>query len=879
MKKLFTILLVLLALILPLSSIDNDSQDSYSLENIKVIVKFRTGVFSPEKFQHTIEEILSDSVQSVFKEFDVEFMEAVFRNRYDDSGRIKAEVLKFSNPYFLEGWRVVTLSKDLANVFITKLKQLDEVEEVFIQEPMRIKAAIAPNDPNYAGGGQWHLDDPIFPDADIRAEQAWDINRGRNDVVIAILDGGVDYNHLDMDPGNRSRVITGIDTGDGDNDPLDNLPDNTPGSFAGHGTSVAGVAGAITDNGSQVAGVMWNCRIMPVKMVRSGGIRIPHILNWDWSTSAFPSDVANAIDYAVNNGANIINLSYSFPDMGWAINEVALRVPLLHQAIDNAYKNNVVITASMGNEFETDNSIRYPAGFREQVMAVGATTRTRERAAFSNTGFHISVSAPGVGIVTTERGGGVRTVSGTSFSAPLTAGVAGLVISQGRDRNFNLTNDDVRHIIELTAQDIGAIGYDNETGHGIVNARNALQLIDEPNMLYQYNSVGGTQTFVQNFSQWILLSDRWGLAAGTYINVDQYKITKHVTFQVPFCSPPTVWMRERESKSLDYGNPNSGRPQANITNITNTGFDLEYVAYFVRYNILSQQINTWIPAAPASTNVAYTTVGVPNLAAVAGPINGPSLICSTGLYTLQNPPQGSSIVWTSSNSNGLSINPSTGAATRVNNFNGSITITANVNSGCGNLSITRNIWVGTPQITNQKIDGGSYFPGMQICPGNHWLSVTPIGGNASVATWTVPQGIPYFVGTNTLDFTFPFNSNSVAINARSSNSCGQGANYAFYLTKKNFGCTGSYSMAIYPNPTSNYLNVEIFSATSTENENLDEKPVIEKATLIDSNGNKVAEGKHADGKVTFNIQGIRKGVYFLHVTIDNTIIKEQVLIQ
>src|SRR5690606_27678405 len=134
-------------------------------------------------------------------------------------------------------------------------------------------------------------------------------------------------------------------------------------SFAGHGTRIAGVIGARTDNGQQVAGVMWNCKIMPVKMVRSGGIKIPHILDWDWSTTAFPSDVADAIDYAINNGAHVINLSYSFPDMGWVLNEVVLRIPLLAQAINNAYQNNAVITASMGNEFGTDNSIRYPAGF------------------------------------------------------------------------------------------------------------------------------------------------------------------------------------------------------------------------------------------------------------------------------------------------------------------------------------------------------------------------------------------------------------------------------------------------------------------------------------------------------------------------------------
>src|SRR5690606_3802555 len=147
-------------------------------------------------------------------------------------------------------------------------------------------------------------------------------------------------------------------------DPMDNLPDNGD-NFAGHGTKIAGVIGARTNNNQQVAGVMWNCSIMPIKMIRSGGIHFLDIVDWDWSESAFPSDVADAIDYAVSHGAHVINLSYSFPDMGWPINEVALRVPLLFDALNNAYKNNVVVTASMGNKFGEDNSVRYPAGFRE----------------------------------------------------------------------------------------------------------------------------------------------------------------------------------------------------------------------------------------------------------------------------------------------------------------------------------------------------------------------------------------------------------------------------------------------------------------------------------------------------------------------------------
>lgn len=716
MKKLFAILfLPLLAVTLSTDKFQlsvNDNQNDFETEKVKLIVKFKEGVFQAENYRHTTEDISSNSIQKAFKDFGITATEAVFKNRYNEDGKRKSEILQLSNHYFLEGWQFIILRKDLADKFISQLKLHCEVEEAFIEEPFKIKPAIVPNDPSYTGGGQWHLNDPIFPNADIRAEQAWDINRGRNDVVIGILDGGVDYNHLDLDPGNRIRVIAGTDTGDGDNDPLDNLPDNDPESFAGHGTSIAGVVGAITNNSSQVAGVMWNCQIMPVKMVRSGGIRIPHIVDWDWSTSAFPSDVADAIDYAVNNGANVINLSYSFPDMGWPVNEVILRVPHIFQAIDNAYKNNVVITASMGNEFETDNRTRYPAGFREQVMAVGATTRSRTKASFSNTGSHISVSAPGVGIVTTERGGGIRSVSGTSFSAPLTAGVAGLVISQGKDRNFNLTNDDVRHIIELTAQDIGAVGYDNETGNGIVNARNALQLIAEPNILYHYNSVGGTSTKTQTFSQWIILSNRWGIAAGTYLNVDQYKVTKHINFTVPFCSTPTVWMRERESKSLNYGNPNSGRPDAFITNVTNTGFDLEYVTYYVRYNVSGQTINKWVPAAPASINVAYTAVGPPNLVATAGPIIGSSIICTSQTYQVSNLPPGSTVTWSSTWNSApyptlVQNSPAANQCTINNSYQypSTTTLTATINGPCGTRVLTKQV---TSDYSN-PVQYGTYY--------------------------------------------------------------------------------------------------------------------------------------------------------------------------
>jgi subtilisin family serine protease len=282
-------------------------------------------------------------------------------------------------------------------------------------------------------------------------------------------------------------VIAGYDSGNDDNDPMDDLPTDAALSFGGHGTHVAGIIGAIANNQAQVSGIMWNCKIMPVKMVGNGSLTFTYPFgstNWDFSTTAFPSDVADAIDYAVNNGAHVINLSYGFDSMGALLNDVILRVPLLYNAILNAYNHNVVVIAAMGNEYLRGNPIQYPAAFRE-VIAVGSMRNSNptSRSSFSSTGNHICVSAPGDNILSTIRGGGTGLKSGTSMAAPVVSGVAGLIISQGLDRNFNLTNDDVRHILERTADDITStgIGFDNETGHGEINALSALSLLNTPN--------------------------------------------------------------------------------------------------------------------------------------------------------------------------------------------------------------------------------------------------------------------------------------------------------------------------------------------------------------------------------------------------------------
>lgn len=558
------------------------------------------------------------------------------------------------------------------------------------------------------------------PGADIDAEAAWDINTGRNDVIIAVCDGGVDYNHPDLDPGDRSRVIAGYDAADNDNDPLDDLIPWAAGSFAGHGTSVAGVIGAITNNNSQVAGVMQNCKIMPVKMVGSGGITITFpfgSIDWDFSTTAFPSDVADAVDYAVNNGAHVINLSYGFADMGWIINEVFLRVPLLYAAINNAYENNVVVVVAMGNEYKKGNPTNYPAAFAHDVIAVGATNQNSlHDDDYSSSGSHINISAPGTGIWTTERFGGIGAHSGTSMAAPIVSGVAGLIISQGLDRNFNLTNDDVRHILEITSDDItgSGIGFDEETGHGKVNARKALELLDEPNIVVKGTSLGGN-TSITNLSEWITIIDRWGLAPGTYYNVDQYEITKHITFETPFCDIPTVWLRDRESVSMSFGSPNDGFPYAEITNITETGFDVRYASYFVRFNSLGQTINKYIPALPNSTKIEYTAVGFGvDITAVTLSSNG--IICSSGsTVTASNCPSGSTVSWTTSSnltvqSGGSTSNPRIKAINSFVSGTGTVQIHFTSN-GCTIDGPELDVWVGKPSMPTTRPSG---YPTIQL---------------------------------------------------------------------------------------------------------------------------------------------------------------------
>jgi hypothetical protein len=149
-----------------------------------------------------------------------------------------------------------------------------------------------------------------------------------------------------------------------------------------------------------------------------------------------------------------------------------------------------------------------------------------------------------------------------------------------------------------------------------------------------------------NLSSWNYIGINWGLAAGIYHNVDRYKVTKRINFEVPFCSPPVVWMRERQSVCLNSDSPNHGYPDAEITNVTETGFDVTYYTYYLRTSQSGATINRWVPATVSNSKVAYTAVGELNQAGTAGPISGPTIVCNSATrFQLNNLPAGVTVSW------------------------------------------------------------------------------------------------------------------------------------------------------------------------------------------------------------------------------------------
>lgn len=408
--------------------------------------------------------------------------------------------------------RVRLKSADAARDLFMKLKRLPEIDFVEFDE-MRTMTLI-PDDPEFSV--QRNLQQNS--DKDLDAPEAWEMETGEAGLIVAVVDSGVDLDHPDLQQNiwqNPKEVsANGVDddgngfiddiygwdfidyynNGGEDNDPnpepdsRDNNNDNGCGTLAGndcvdegviHGTHVAGILGAVGNNGKGIAGIAWNIKLMPVRVLSDEG-------------DGFDSDIVAGIDYAVANGADIINLSLGSAEFSQTMAD----------AIEDAFRAGVLVVAAAGNTSTDLNTTPfYPVcndGTENFVLGVAAIDSSDQQTNFTNYGTNcVDVSAPGSSILSSvylntafgfndEYG----TQSGTSMAAPHVSGIAALL----KSFNANLSVEAIRDTIITSADGIG-LGV--SMGSGRANAFEALGNVDTTvptgEVLIERNAVGTNQ--------------------------------------------------------------------------------------------------------------------------------------------------------------------------------------------------------------------------------------------------------------------------------------------------------------------------------------------------------------------------------------------------
>ncbi|MDD7886921.1 S8 family serine peptidase [Flavivirga sp. 57AJ16] len=436
------------------------SQKSNNLATNELIIKFKPNpkhhfknVLSEQKFNHKSLDFLNEKLK-------VETIKLTGNKKKADT-----YILTFTAQQDLD-----SLIKIYQNI-----EQIEYVEPNFIGHAGGKRGVLPtiPND-NYFSRQYGLYNDGTFNasavnDADIDMELGWDIEQGDSNIIVAVLDGGAKLDHPEFNGRiwtNQKEVLNGID--DDNNGYIDDINgwdfannDNNAIDDDGHGTNVAGIIGANANNNIGYVGVDWNCKLMICKIL-------------DENSSGYYSWWVDAIYYAVDNGAKVINMS-----VGGAGFSTSMQM-----AVNYANANGVTIVACMMN---TNNNVTYyPAGY-EKTIAVGSTDPNDQRSSpffwndnsGSNYGGHIDVVAPGNFIYGLNYVNDTNYNSywgGTSQATPLVTGLSSLLLA----KNPNLSPDDIRNIIRNTAEDqVGKVsedilGFDNYYGYGRINAYQAL---------------------------------------------------------------------------------------------------------------------------------------------------------------------------------------------------------------------------------------------------------------------------------------------------------------------------------------------------------------------------------------------------------------------
>lgn len=338
---------------------------------------------------------------------------------------------------------VISVPPGQERKFLTALKKNKAFR--FVEPNYRVRADLIPNDTD------WLLQ---YGPTLVQAPDAWDVTTGASSVTLAIVDSGLDASHTEF----SGRILPGYDFVEDDALPQDEC---------GHGTHVTGIAAAAGNNAAGMAGIAWNVRILPVRVL-------------DDFCNGSTADVAEAMVWAVERGARVINLSLGTLSPS----------TLMENATYYAYRRGAALIGAAGNSGLPQ--VVYPARY-DWVLAVGAVNDLGQRASFSNTGPQLDLMAPGVGIYSTlptqpgflynqacpngpypcGRAIGYDYLNGTSMAAPHVAGAAALLASLPA---FD-EPEKIYQALTATAFDLDAPGRDDHTGHGLLQIAAALAFI------------------------------------------------------------------------------------------------------------------------------------------------------------------------------------------------------------------------------------------------------------------------------------------------------------------------------------------------------------------------------------------------------------------
>ncbi len=531
-----------------------------------------------------------------------------------------------------------------------------DVEEPASASPAPLAASNlpVPNDPRY--DDQYALDGPHS----IEVEGAWDENTGGGvgnggAVKIAILDSGIDYQNEDLGDGfgSGNKVVDGWDYFNNDSDPRDDMY---------HGTHVAGIAGALTNNfdaGGNREGIAGVAGDFDYDARDGSGhkgalLYALKLFNQYGGTPTLATTASQAIrdaaagGYGGEGGFEVDVLNNSWGDDNYS--------ETIRAAVNFAAQQNSVFVAARGNDGDT--GAHYPSGFDGPwVISVGATDQSGGKAGFSSYGGGMDVVAPGADIISTmpttitpamQQFGLSRyydEVSGTSMATPQVAGLAALLIAEARDAlGFSLHPEEVQGIIRATAKDKGSSGYDQYYGAGLIQADRALERLHAPYVLERRTASGGSDMGESDLYVMVIYNNGIAGFTGDYYWVQRHTIERTVSFSNYYPQKPDVWCRgANETIGWSAAAPNYQTGYCEVVSVSSSSARLRTYIYEVwEWGAFPGDYLGYFPTTSSNVQFAYTVSGVPGVLPLEVSLSGPT--------SLQ---QGEYGTWTANLSNGM----------------------------------------------------------------------------------------------------------------------------------------------------------------------------------------------------------------------------------